>query len=209
SKFDEDPFQLSSAQMQARGDMSFAHTRRNPTPFFKTSVKGSDDGNQNVALSSPYRPDKIIATNVKEELKAVLLIVESNMVLQSDWPERELLLTSQLPKHRRISNNVQMLENIETCYNHCYYNNNKKTLDDVPEKSIFEETLNHLGKSLSEACFTDRRQMKHQNIFRQNVAKLLVSYHLNSLRYRSVSQFSLNNLPQRRSSMSILCLTSM
>lgn len=37
--------------------------RRNPTPFFKTSVKGSDDGNQNVPLSSSaYRPDKIIAT---------------------------------------------------------------------------------------------------------------------------------------------------
>ncbi|ROL54125.1 hypothetical protein DPX16_10548 [Anabarilius grahami] len=49
---------------------------------------------------------ELFQQNVKEELKAVLLIAESTMVLQSDWPERELLLTSQLPKHRRISNNV-------------------------------------------------------------------------------------------------------
>lgn len=49
--------------------------RRNPTPFFKTSVKGSDDGNQNVPLSSPYRPDKIIATHVKVNISVSVLMV--------------------------------------------------------------------------------------------------------------------------------------
>lgn len=40
-----------------------------------------------------------------------------------------------------------MLENIETCYNQCYNNNNKKkTLDHVPEKKYIWGNL----KSLSE-----------------------------------------------------------
>ncbi|KAL1266264.1 hypothetical protein QQF64_001939 [Cirrhinus molitorella] len=80
--------------------------RCNPTPSLKPVLKDPKMGMKTFLFLHRLGLIELFQQNVKEELKAVLLIAESTMVLQSDWPERELLLTSQLPKHRRISNNV-------------------------------------------------------------------------------------------------------